>query len=244
MPCRIRPATLSFVLRNLILVAAHAIPYRFDRLDSDDGWYLKPFQKGEGPFYLDHARRGVELAAADARSLLIFAGGQSDPAAGPRSEAQGYWLACDHHGWFGRPEVRARATTEEFSLDSLQNLLFSLCRFHECQGAYPDTVTAVGWEFKTARFDLHRQAIRFPAARYRYVGVGCPDDPANYLPFETARRELFVHDPYGAGPDPAAKRESRNPFHRCHGYRSSCPEVAGLLEHRGPELYAGPLPWS
>ena len=233
------------MLRNLILVAAHAIPFRFDLLESDDGWYLKPFpRRARGlPTSLTRAA-GVDLAAADSGSLLVSAGGQSDPAAGPRSEALGYWLAADHHEWFGHPQVRARATTEEFSLDSLQNLLFSLCRFREYLGAYPETVTAVGWEFKAARFDLHRHSLRFPTARFRYVGVRLSPDPASFLPFEAARRESFVHDPYGAGPEPASKRESRNPFRRYHGYRSSCAELAGLLDHRGPELYSGPLPWS
>jgi len=96
-------------MKTLVLVAGHAIPYRFDLLDRDEGWYLKPFQSGEGPLYLDHIKRGVAIAAQKTDSLLVFAGGQTDAAAGPRSEGQGYWLAAQHHGWFGNPVVRERA---------------------------------------------------------------------------------------------------------------------------------------
>jgi hypothetical protein len=231
-------------MKTLVLVAGHAVPYRFDQLNRDAGWYLKPFQAGEGSLYLEHVKRGVEIAAARTDNLLIFAGGQTDAAAGPRSEGQGYWLAADHFGWFGHGEVRGRATTEEFSLDSFQNLLYGVCRFREVTGAYPEGIMAVGWRFKGPRFDLHRRALRFPAARFRYEGVNDPPTLEENLPFENARARLFEQDPYGATAGPARKREARNVFRRHHGYAESCPELAALLAHRGPELFAGPLPWS
>jgi hypothetical protein len=231
-------------MTSLVLVAGHAIPYRFDRLDRDEGWYLKHFQAGEGALYLEHVKRAVEVAAQPSDGLLVFAGGQTDAAAGPRSEGQGYWLAAEYFGWFGHPEVRARATTEEFSLDSFQNLLYGICRFREVVGGYPDAIVALGWKFKGARFDVHRRALRFPASRFRYEGVNDPPTLEENLPFEQARTLLFERDPYGATPEAAGKREARNVFRRHHGYRESCPELAGLLDHRGPELFAGPLPWT
>jgi hypothetical protein len=230
-------------MKKLVLVAGHAIPYRFDRLDSDEGWYLKHFQAGEGGLYVSHVRTGVELAAADQDALLLFAGGQTDGLAGPRSEGQGYWLVAEYLDWFGYT-VRERATTEEFSLDSFQNLLFGLCRFHEVTGDYPESVVAVGWQFKGERFDLHREALRFPASRFEYVGVNDPPELEKNLHFETARRETFVADPYGASEEPVAKRSARNVFRRQHGYAASCPELADLLRYSGPSIYAGPLPWS
>lgn len=230
-------------MKTLVLVAGHAIPYRFDRLHTDEGWYLKSFQIQEGGLYLEHVRRGVELAAEMPDSLLIFAGGQSDAAAGPRSEGQGYWLAAEYHGWFGAPEVRIRATTEEFSLDSFQNLLFGICRFREFTGASPEAIVAVGWKFKGPRFDVHRNALRFPRTRFRYEGVNDPPSLETNLPFEQARLRLFEGDPYGVSPDAAGKREARNVFRRQHGYSIGCPELAPLLAHRGPEIFAGVLPW-
>jgi len=230
-------------MTTLVLVAGHAVPYRFDRLERDEGWYLKSFQIDEGGLYLDHVRRGVEIAAQTPSSLLIFAGGQSDAAAGPRSEGQGYWLAADHHGWFGKPEVRSCATTEEFSLDSFQNLLFGICRFREYTGAYPEKIVAVGWKFKGPRFDIHRSALRFPAVHYRYEGVNDPPSLEQNLPFEHARVRLFEQDPYGVTPDAAGKRDARNVFRRCHGYSTSCAEIASLLAYPGPEIFEGALPW-
>jgi len=231
-------------MKNLVLVAGHAVAYRFDRLDSDEGWYLKHFQAGEGGLYVEHVRRGVELAAADTESLLLFAGGQTDGLAGPRSEGQGYWLVAEYFRWFGHEEVSERATTEEFSLDSFQNLLFGLCRFYEVTGTFPESVIAVGWQFKGARFDLHREAVRFPANRFRYVGVNDPPDLERNYHFEAARREMFLSDPYGAGAEPTAKRAARNVFRRQHGYRTSCPALAALLEYPGPAIFEGPLPWA
>lgn len=230
-------------LRRLVLVAGHAIPYRFDRLDSDEGWFLKSFQGGEGRYYLDHVRAGVMAAAEDPEALLVFAGGQSDPAAGPRSEAQGYWEIADQREWYGHPEVAARATTEEFSLDSFLNLLYGVCRFHEATERYPERITAVGWAFKAARFDFHREAMRYPRACFHYIGPNDPELLTEAKHFEALRLADFQRDPYGHTPELAAKRNSRNPFRRQHGYAVSCPGLAPLLAHHGPELFDGPLPW-
>jgi hypothetical protein len=231
-------------LESLILVAGHAVPYRMDQLHEDSGWFLKHFQSGDGPLYRDHVKRAVQEAAADPTSLLVFAGGQTDERAGPRSEAQGYWLIADHHHWYGTPEVAARATTEEFSLDSFHNLLYGLCRFRECTGRYPQRVTAIGWGFKQERFRLHAEALRFPTVRFHYVGVNEPAGLDEARHFEALRTADFRNDPYGASAELAAKRAGRNPFRRQHGYQGSCPELASLLQHTGPKLYPGPLPWS
>jgi hypothetical protein len=230
-------------MRRMILVAGHAVPYRFDRLDTDEGWYLKHFQTGEGALFAGHVRLGVEAAARDGDSLLVFAGGQTDAVAGPRSEGQGYWLVAEHMEWFGQPEVRERSTTEEFSMDSFENLLFGLCRFRELTGAYPERVTAVGWAFKGPRFDLHREAVCWPASSFEYLGAGDPPNLAQNIGFERARAELFRRDPYGAGEEAAAKRANRNFSRRQHGYHRSAPELAALLDHRGPQLFGGDLPW-
>lgn len=72
-----------------------------------------------------------------------------------------------------------RATTEDHALDSFQNILFSIARFHEYTGRYPTEITVVGYEFKRARFmDLHRAALRWPESKFRYIGVD-PDHEDN-----------------------------------------------------------------
>src|SRR4051812_25701984 len=157
-------------MSHLILVAGHAIPHRFDRLDTDDGWYLKRFQSGDGPKYVEHVRRSVELAAGQPDTLLLFAGGQSNRAAGPRSEGQGYWFVAEHADWYGYPGIRERTTTEEFSRDSFENLLFGICRFREYVGRYPEHITAVGWIFKAGRFLFHAETLGLGPDYFDYVG--------------------------------------------------------------------------
>ena len=231
-------------MQNLIAVAGHAVPRDFVDLTADASWYLKHFQAGEGGCYVEHVREGVRAAAQDRDALLVFSGGQTDRAAGPRSEGAGYWLIAEHFEWWGHEEVRDRATTEEFACDSFDNLRFSICRFREFTGAYPQRVTCVGWGFKEARFRIHREALRFPSDRFAYIGVNEPPALQDALPFEAERRLLFHADPYGAGSEAAARRTMRNPFRRQHGYAASCPEIRQLLYWTGPAPYPGVLPWA
>ncbi|MBY0373101.1 MAG: YdcF family protein [Bryobacteraceae bacterium] len=229
--------------RNAILVAGHAIVRDWTRLEEDEGWFLLDFQRGEVGKYIEHARHGVELAAADPEALLIYTGGQSREAAGPRSEAHSYYGIADHHGWWGCSQVAERTVTEEFSRDSFENLLFSLARFKEITGRYPEHVTLVSWSFKQERFAMHRDAIRWPAERFRYHGPNDPPEIGRALLAEARARAKYAADPYSGSPEFEAKRAERNPFRRQHGYHRSCPDLAELFDHRGPELYQGPLPW-
>ena len=181
--------------RTAILVAGHSIVRDWTRLESDEGWFLLDFQRGEATRYIEHARRGVELAAADPAALLLFTGGQSRAAAGPRT------------------------------------------------GGYPEHVTLVGWEFKRERFHLHREAIRWPQSRFHYDGPNNPPDLEPAVAAEARARDRYRVDPYSASAEFQAKRAERNPFRRQHGYFTSCPELAPLFQHPGPEAFRGPLPW-
>lgn len=230
-------------LRDAIIVAGHAVLRHFDDPRLERNWVLLDFQRAEVACYAGHIERGVELAAANPQALLIFSGGQSRLEAGPVSEAFSYYWIAQYYGWFGHPEVAARTVTEEFARDSFENLLFGLCRFKEWTGAYPHSATFVSWAFKQARFELHRAAIRWPRERFEYAGANDPPDLAQALAAEARTKAGYQADPYSSGSEFAAKRRSRNPFERQHGYAASCPELAGLFDHRGPELYAGPLPW-
>jgi len=142
-------------LENLFLVAGHAVYNAADYQHpfDDESWFLQSFQKGELPFYIEHIRRGVELANEDKKALLVFSGGQTRLEAGPKSEAQSYWMIANHHfRWWARTNVMLRSTTEEFARDSLENLVFGICRFRECVRRIPAIVRVVSWEFKRKRF--------------------------------------------------------------------------------------------
>ncbi len=239
--------------RHLILVAGHAVYTASSRsaaaIRREENWYLEPYQRGQLATMLEHIKRGVALASSDNASLLVFSGGETRTKAGPRSEASSYWEAAAALDWFGSPGVGSRALLEVQARDSLENLLFSLCRFRQASGRYPSHVTVVSFAFKRRRFvELHRAAVRFPLSRFAFVGI---DPPGMRL--DVASSELshsvkpFERDPYGcAQPELRAKRAARNPFRRSVGYPAaeSCPELAELLAYCGHAYFNGPLPWT
>ena len=108
-----------------------------------------------------------------------------------------------------------RAATEAFARDSFENLLFGLCRFKECVGRYPDTVTIVSWGFKATRFGLHREAIRWPASRFTFVGISEPADlegaRGGGVDDRSRRSGATLMAP---APISAAKRAEREPLRR------------------------------
>jgi hypothetical protein len=240
------PAPDSNHLVNLVLVAGHAVYVGQDFLDpeQDRNWFLQSFQRGEPPFYIGHIRAGIDVAGRDPSSLLVFSGGQTRREAGPRSEAQSYWNLAEYFCWWSIPEVSGRATTEEFARDSFENLLFAICRFKEWTGRYPQKIRVVSWAFKEERFGLHRDALRFPKERLEFVGANQPVDLGGAQKGEAKAIAAFKADPYGTGDDLGRKRADRDPFHRVNPYSISCPELEGILRHRGPGLYEGGLPWS
>jgi hypothetical protein len=229
-------------LTNLVVVAGHAVYLGGDDPVSDRNWCLQSFQHGEPPFYIEHARGGVEVAAGDEAALLVFSGGQTRREAGRRSEAESYRALAERFDWWGHAGVAARSALEEFARDSYENLLFSLCRFHEVTGRYPDRVTVVSWSFKEQRFDLHRAAIAFPRERFTFAGVNQPRDLAAAEAGEARAIANFGANPYGNAAV-VALRHARNPFGRRDAYSATCPDLRGLIEHAGPATYAGPLPW-
>jgi hypothetical protein len=215
-------------MKNLVLVAGHAILRDVSRVEADEGSYLLDFQKGEPKRYIGHIERGVEETAADPEALLIFSGGPTRIEAGPRTESLSYWLVAEHYGWFGRETVRERAYLEDFARDSFENMLFGICRFREITGALPEMVTMVSWEFKRERFAaLHREAIGWPREKFRYVGANDPAAIEQALRAEERAREKYLADPYSLGEEFRAKKQERNPFRRQNGYAISCPEMFG-----------------
>lgn len=69
-----------------------------------------------------------------------------------------------------------RILLEEYSTDSLENLMYSLCLYYSRFSRYPSRVTVVGFKFKEQRFTkLHRAAVQYPLSRFAYVGVDPPN---------------------------------------------------------------------
>lgn len=238
-------------LRNLVMVAGHSVytSSSCEKVDKEDAWFLESYQKhpGQASTFVDHIKEGIEIAAKDDGALLLFSGGETRKDAGPRSEAQSYWVVAESKGWFGKQEtVRERALTEEHARDSFENLLFSVCRFRELTGKYPYNITVVGYDFKEKRFvHLHRSAISFPETRFFYSGT-----PSSLTSREAALkgealvRAQFQEDPYGCLGSLRRKKIGRDPFHRSIPYPNGCPEIEGLFRYCGSAPYPGYLPWA
>lgn len=223
---------------HAIVVCGHAIYTGGPNLhppalaEQDQYWILQSFQVGEGSYFIEHVRAGVELAALDRQSLLIFSGGQTR---NPHilSEAQSYCQLATSFNFWGHPTVQSRMTTEEFSRDSYDNLLFCIARFYECTGSFPQKITMISWTFKRKRFHHHAETISWPLEKLSFVGIGTPDDLQNALASEARTLFEFKNDQTGYGTNGSSlgkKKAARNPFRRQHGYHRSCPSLIPLLD--------------
>eukprot|EP00890_Picochlorum_soloecismus_P006828 jgi/Picsp_1/970/NSC_04454-R1_hypothetical protein CHLNCDRAFT_28621 [Chlorella variabilis] len=236
-------------LRNLIIVACHSVYTGVDFRHPEDqsSWFLLDYQRipGQTESFLKHIELGVQEASKDESAMLLFSGGQTRRDAGPRAESMGYWMVAEANEWFGTGKsVRERAFTEEHSRDSLENFLFSLCRFYELTGKYPAHVVIVSYDFKKERFEtLHRQALGWPESRLSFVGT--PALTSEAIEGEEKTRQAFKEDPYGCMGSLAQKRQFRDPF--AHGgYPSErCPDIGPLLQHCSTSHFSAPkLPWN
>lgn len=239
-------------LRSAIVVCGHAIYHGGPTLNpvhlasTDENWSLLPFQKGESKYFVSHVASGVRLASEARDSLLIFSGGQTRF---PHilSEAQGYHDVATAFDFWGMYDVRSRVTTEEFSRDSFDNVLYSIARFKECVGRFPEKLTIISWAFKEERFQLHTRSIHWPTPKYQFFGVGNPDSLIPAEAAESRTLEQFKEDPYGYGSSNGGlgrKKQARNPYRRQHGYSTSCPELAFILTWKGPtRLSEKDVPW-
>lgn len=229
---------------KLIIVAGHSvyIGKDFKNVFDDSNWFLFPFQKGEPKLYIEHIKVGCEIAKNDNNSFLIFTGGQSRKEAFFRSESQMYWEIANHLGFIS-DDLITRTTTEEFSRDSFENLLFPICRFREYLGYYPEHIVMVTFKFKEQRFHLHREALRIPESKVTFIGPNNPDDLELALNGEEKAIKLMKNDPYCIHGELLEKKNQRNPWKRQHGYSISCPELKDFFEYTGRELFPGKFPW-
>ncbi|KAJ1665413.1 hypothetical protein IW140_003382 [Coemansia sp. RSA 1813] len=234
-------------ITDLIIVPGHGIYTNEGPPLDESNWHLLQMQRGEVGAFMAHIGKAVEMVKEQDSALLMFSGGKTRLTAGMFSEAQGYWTAADRMGWLAK-DVYRRVFTEEYARDSYENVLFSIARFREITGHYPDRITVVGFEFKKDRFlDLHRKALRYPKIRFNYVGINPPGDSTKLLQAERENAyKLFEKDLYGCKGRLAEKKRERNPFMTAHGYASSCPEIAAFFNYcpsNPVAVYEGSLPW-
>ncbi|KAI8874117.1 hypothetical protein GQ42DRAFT_115957, partial [Ramicandelaber brevisporus] len=227
---------------HLILVPGHAI-YTGGTLDSLDSWILEPYQRSEADIssYVEHVRQALSLATelnSNRRAgLVVFSGGATrrlEKTEQPLTEARSY---LDIARSLDIPEFADevnRIVLEEHARDSFENVLFGICRFREATGRYPQKIAVVGFSFKRRRFvELHRQALAIPCNAFTYIGSESPTFVVDegIRKAEAATAERFSKHPFGAGDESLeAKRYARNPYNQHHNYRSTCPELASVLD--------------
>ncbi len=263
---------------HLIIVAGHSvlISGNVHHAAFDDSvWYLYDYQKNKGlpRAIVLHIQAGIRLALDDPNSLLVFSGGETRARTGPETEGGSYFRVADALDlWDGRdvflandknPDadasdsvvanstVRARTVSEEYATDSFENMMFSICRFHEVTGRYPNKISLVSFTFKRRRFEtLHADALRWPLDRFHYVGIDPPPSTGFDLAESTEGEKNnsllpFQSDPYGCHSEILQhKRKERNPFSRTAPYELTCPEMKQLLHWCGPEsISKEKLPW-
>jgi hypothetical protein len=257
---------------HLIIVAGHSvlISGQVENAAFDESvWYLLDYQRGKGlpNAIISHIQAGIKLALEDEKSLLVFSGGETRAQTGPDTEGASYFRVADAlELWDGRDvfnenksaseavqsTVRARTITEEYATDSFENLMFSICRFHDITGSYPEKISLVSFTFKQERFEtLHAGALQWPLSRFNYVGVDPPASTGfdlqqasdgerqnSLVPFQT--------DPYGCHTEVLQKkRRERNPFARKAPYELTCPDMKKLLYWCGPSLIPqSKVPWT
>lgn len=98
----------------------------------------------------------------------------------------------------------SRILVEEQAVDSYQNLLFSILRFHVMTKRYPSLATIISYDFKRRRFlELHAPAIQWPDSSMIFYGIDPPHHavPREILEVGESKKgyKAFETDPYGVG---------------------------------------------
>ncbi|KAJ7188545.1 hypothetical protein C8R46DRAFT_934481 [Mycena filopes] len=256
-------------LNHLVVVPGHAIwkGTNPELRTRPQEWAFRSYQPGQESSRLEvffqHIATAAQIALEDEHSLVVFSGGQTQ-ATSTTTEGESYLRLALSAGLF-HSETFSRATSEDFALDSYQNLLFSIARFREFTGAYvlrggssrlptyfhegtyPSKITVVGYTMKETRFSVHRAAIRWPESRFTYIGIDVDGDNSRAQEGERVNGYLpYLEDRYGCHGFLASKRVSRNYAARFPPYYLSSPELAPLLSwcpQRYTELFRGRLPW-
>lgn len=248
---------------ELVVVCCHATYLGDGANTGEHEWIMQDFQRSdpsmhkpsEHETFIAHVLTAAMIAQHAPQTLLIFSGGKTTPA--DRSEAHGYGLILEHM-------VRNNASLfsrtihyacEEYSTDSYQNLLFSILRFRQLTGAYPQLITVITHAFKERRFlEQHAPAIKWPGERIRVQGVNPPFtlDELNFTQKGERERAYnqFNEDPYGVRSPLSQKRRARNwnpeKAHIFLGYGLEQP-IFQLLEWMGGvsgwEVFPAQLPW-
>ncbi len=134
---------------TLVLLACHGVYDRGNDRFLGDHPEDRPVHETQ----LFYALRHVRWQQA-AKPLLIISGGCTQ-AALRCSESQSYFDWARQLGWTLPPDL----LLEEYALTSVENVLFSMYRYHQTRNHYPERLEVISWGFKCERLTLTLEAV-------------------------------------------------------------------------------------
>jgi len=175
--------------------------------------------------------------------VLIISGGYTKSEA-EKSEARGMLDWAEDSGLITKGRI---ILLEEYARDSLENLLFSMCRFYQFFEEFPKEVGSLTWRFNEERHEIFARKLRLP--NFRVIPVGEREKEE-----EIAKKwvKLAMDDPfYQKQPDSKEKYLRRDPWKRTHPYAQINEDFRKLfiklteIKERGgnPEEAADLFPW-
>ena len=228
-------------------LVGHAICIDSARAFKDESWICD--FPGEATYYFSHVLAFADAFRQGKFDFAVFSGGFTHAAAGVRSEAESY---CDvaRYWSYGTLDTN-RVWHEEGAHDSFENFLFVLGLSRLRSGRWPSRVTFFGWSFKEERFELHRQALRWPSDRYEYVGLNNPpagEGLEKALAGERAKCTATRSDPYLRGAPWQLRRQQRNWRNLPNPYQATVTELGpffSYLNSSSPDdgQFSNRFPW-
>lgn len=200
-------------LTSLVIVCGHGV-FKPDTMSADnlrDAGSWEPKRPDQVRFYVDHVQwsRKVAIDYGADSTLIIFSGGATrEVPRGPKSEANCYYRIADTF----LKHTDVKMATEPFARDSLENVLFSLARFHQLARRFPSRIAVISFAVKGARFELHRDDLGIVSTAFDFLGIG---NPAGYTDAQCRENDAvaeYQEDPYGTKGDSAKKRRRRDPY--------------------------------
>lgn len=209
-------------VKPLVVVPCHAVYVGKSKNDAEKptswlGSYVNYKNNEEPVLYIEHIRYGVQLSLKE-NAVLMFSGGQTRKVT-ELSEASSYFTLSQQLGLTDKIEC----DLEPYARDSFENMLFSIYRYKAQKGVLPEVVHAVGFSFKSVRFQFHfetivknKDVLFFPEidCTFKYHAV---NDPPQHV-LNTSRTDekktlqAFYKAPFGDSGILLEKRNSRDPW--------------------------------
>lgn len=189
------------------------------------GVWHNGFFYGEHPeqinIYEKQLRESFRLLNREKYGVLIISGGYTKKQV-EKSEARGML------DWAENLELKNRygiILLEEFAKDSMENLLFSMCRFFQYFNKFPKTVHSCSWRFNAERFEVFAEKLALPEYAVIPVGETKRDEEIATKWTKLAREDPF----YSKQTDSQEKHMNRDPWKKGHPYFSINPNFQQLF---------------